>query len=401
MAEAVVNEADVRAPALVADDGAKLFLARPGLPQLLKVATERAQVGELPAQLAGAEVAVVVNLDGSPAGRAGHGRGVRGLDVFELDFIVESQRPLVVNLGGFSLDSLRAPERGGRVVRVNFLELPVERWESLDRDFLQARVRRVAPDDVEVVTVHRAAGLDELGDLEDVVEILRADYGVNVDAQVREPLPARLNGFERFERLLEIAGDGADRVLHLAEAVEGDVQVEAQFGVFGQNSPHPLGRPPRQQAVRRQVHPPDAVVRVKEPDNFGKLFAQHGLAAGEPEVGEIRHRPGKFLDFVPGQVALLVEFFPIKTSPALGIADGGDEENYQLEAPLGGKPLIDFPEFRLVVHRCHAAIFRDWPRRFYQIRSDQGLKSGRFSNGRDGLAAPGAGARALRQGAGQ
>src|SRR2546425_11223467 len=102
MAEAVVNEADVRAPALVADDGAKLFLARPGFPELLKVAPGLAQVGELPAKLAGADVAVVVNHDGSPAGRAGHGPGVGGLDVFELDLVVESQRPLVVNLGGFS-----------------------------------------------------------------------------------------------------------------------------------------------------------------------------------------------------------------------------------------------------------------------------------------------------------
>src|SRR5437867_253512 len=121
MAQAVVDEADVRAPALVADDGVELALARLSFPEPPEVAVIVAQVGELAAQFAGAHVSVVVDHDRGLAGGAGHRPRVRRLDVFELDFVVECQRPLVPSLAEGSLDAVEALEYGRRVVAVDLL----------------------------------------------------------------------------------------------------------------------------------------------------------------------------------------------------------------------------------------------------------------------------------------
>src|SRR5208282_1646397 len=71
MPQAVVDKADVGAPALVLDNGPQFFLAFPGLPEFRKVEIVVAQVGQLTAQLAGAHVAVEVDDDTRVAGGAG------------------------------------------------------------------------------------------------------------------------------------------------------------------------------------------------------------------------------------------------------------------------------------------------------------------------------------------
>src|SRR5436190_18942435 len=115
MAQAVVDEANVRTPALVADDGIELVLARLSLPELPEVAAIVAQVGELAPQLAGAHVSVVVDHDRGPARGAGHGPRVRRLDIFELDFVVERECPLVPSLAEGPLDAVEPLEYGRRV----------------------------------------------------------------------------------------------------------------------------------------------------------------------------------------------------------------------------------------------------------------------------------------------
>src|SRR5439155_16240242 len=119
MAQAVVDEADVRAPALVADNRVDLVLARLGLPELPEVAVIVAQVGEPAPKLAGAHVSVVVDHDRGLAGGAGHRPRVRRLDVFELDFVVERECTLVPGLAEGPLDAVEALEYGRRVVAVD------------------------------------------------------------------------------------------------------------------------------------------------------------------------------------------------------------------------------------------------------------------------------------------
>ena len=82
------------------------------------------------------------------------------------------------------------------------------------------------------MAIDLAVLFDEVGDLEHVVEILRANDSVDVDAQARMLPAAGLEGFERLKRLGEVARNGADRVLHLAKPVECDVQVEAELRIL-------------------------------------------------------------------------------------------------------------------------------------------------------------------------
>lgn len=66
-------------------------------------------------------------------------------------------------------------------------------------------------------------------------------------------------------------------------------------------------------------------------EDVGKFAAQHGFAAGEPEVREGWHGCREFPDLFPSEITPLVQFLPVKTCPAFGIADGGNKENYQLQ----------------------------------------------------------------------
>ena len=76
MPQAVVDKTDVRAPTLILNDGAELFLTFLRLPEFPEVAIIIPQIGELAAQFARPHVAVEVNDDGSVAGGAGHGPGM-------------------------------------------------------------------------------------------------------------------------------------------------------------------------------------------------------------------------------------------------------------------------------------------------------------------------------------
>ena len=140
VAQAVVDKADVGAPALVLHDGPQFFLAFLSLPEFLKVAIVIAQVGELAAQFAGAHVAVEVDDDGSVAGGAGHGPGMGFGDVFKLDLVVQRQRAVVVNLGDLARHARAAPQNLLRVVVVDRLNILVEGGKAMGGDLLQGGV---------------------------------------------------------------------------------------------------------------------------------------------------------------------------------------------------------------------------------------------------------------------
>src|SRR5205807_3072785 len=55
-------------------------------------------------------------------------------------------------------------------------------------------------------------------------------------------------------------------------------------------------------------------------------------------------------DFVPSQIAALVQFFPVKAGAALGVAHRGDEEDDQLQALGPCEDVEDASEFCAVVH---------------------------------------------------
>ena len=132
MSQAVMDKADVCAPALVVDDGSELLLAGLSLPEPLEVAAEIAQVGEPLPQLAGAHVAIEVDHNGCLSGSARHGPGVGSIDILELNSIVKGHRPLVVDLAQRALEArFQSAEDGWSVVMVDVLDLPVESRQPL------------------------------------------------------------------------------------------------------------------------------------------------------------------------------------------------------------------------------------------------------------------------------
>ena len=181
-----------------------------------------------------------------------------------------------------------------------------------------------------------------------LVKVLRANHRVDVDAQPGILPPAGLNRLKGLERFGKISGHGANGILHFVEAVHGHVQVELEFGVFFANARDPLGGAFRQQAVGRKIHPADAIVGVKKMDDVGEFAPQHGLAARKPQVAELRHAEGQLANFIPGQIAALVQLFPVKTRPALGVANGRDEEDHRPQALLPPQGMIDLHQVRFV-----------------------------------------------------
>ena len=205
-----------------------------------------------------------------------------------------------------------------------------------------------AANDVEIVAVHRAIRFHKLRNRHHLVKVLGTDHGVDVYAQPGILLSAGLNRLQGLKCLGKIPGHGANGILHLVQSIHGHVQVKLEFGVFFANARRPLGGAFGQQAVGRQVHPADAIVGVEKMDDVGEFAAQHGLAARKPQVSERRHAEGQLADFIPGQIAALVKLFPVKAGAALGVADGGDEENHRAQALLPPQGMIDFHQFGFV-----------------------------------------------------
>src|SRR5262245_59371671 len=77
ISEAIVNKADVSAPAAVAADLARFFGARVRLPEHLEIHVGAAQISDRRPHLAGADAPVEVDDRGSFSGRAAHRPGGR------------------------------------------------------------------------------------------------------------------------------------------------------------------------------------------------------------------------------------------------------------------------------------------------------------------------------------
>src|SRR5512146_3565550 len=132
-----MNKADVRAPALVMDNGGGLVLPRAGVPEAIEVTVKVAQVAEPAAQLAGADVAVVINNDRGFAGRAGHGPGVRRFHVFKLHFVVKGEDTFVISPADSVGHSAKTPGGYARIVGINFADFIVERGQPFDGNALE------------------------------------------------------------------------------------------------------------------------------------------------------------------------------------------------------------------------------------------------------------------------
>src|SRR6185295_3846404 len=84
---------------------------------------------------------------------------------------------------------------------------------------------------------------------------------------------------------------------------------------------------------------------------------QRGFSAAEPEVGNLRCAPGKLDDFIPAQVAGLVQFVPVEAGIAGGVAMRGDEKDQRVQLfPAPGWTIVCCGEIRLY-RRCRHMMF--------------------------------------------
>src|SRR4030095_3235379 len=89
--------------------------------------------------------------------------------------------------------------------------------------------------------------------------------------------------------------------------------------------------PARLQAVCRKVDMPHAVLRHEKIDNIFQVAAKRRFTTAEPKVRKLRHALGELDDFLPVQITRSIQFIPIETCVARGIAVGSDEEDKRVQ----------------------------------------------------------------------
>jgi hypothetical protein len=141
----------------------------------------------------------------------------------------------------------------------------------------------------------------------------------------------------RLDRALEEAGEDADLVVQLADAVERHVDVEIELGAALAEVLHDRHGARRRAAVGRDADVPHAGVLVEDLDDLADVLAEEGLAAGREQEHEapLPDRRRDLVELFQRQLLLAVghrRLFPAgmravgeQAVLALGVARIGDE----------------------------------------------------------------------------
>ena len=122
--------------------------------------------------------------------------------------------------------------------------------------------------------------------------------------------------------------------MRFAQAIQRDVDMDFEIWILREAAIGHLVNPVWLQTVRRQVNVANAIVAHEQIDNVFKFLAKRGFASAKPQIAERRCTRGEFHDLVPRQIALLIQFVPVKARLARGIAARGDEKNDRVQLPL-------------------------------------------------------------------
>ena len=116
------------------------------------------------------------------------------------------------------------------------------------------------------------------------------------------------------------------------KAIDADVQVNMQFGTAGENRVQAVVGALREQSVRRQIHPANAIVAVEKLDDPAQFLPHERFATRKPKIGDRWHGFRDSANLLECEIALLVEFLPIETVAAFLIANGGNKEHDRIQA---------------------------------------------------------------------
>ncbi len=155
-----------------------------------------------------------------------------------------------------------------------------------------------------------------------------------VDVHFKTPAEHRLQSAKHpraLDSLVEVAGNSAHGVVGVPQSIQRDVDVQFEFRIAFQAMLGDFVDPPRLQPVCRKVDMADAVLRHEKIDDIFQVAAKRRFTAAEPQVRKLRHAFGELDDFLPVQITRAIQFIPVETGVARGIAVGSDEEDQRVQ----------------------------------------------------------------------
>ena len=323
-----MNEADMRAPALVARDLFCFRCSRRGFPEDVELHVDLAQITNRLTHLAGPNTAVEVDYRGCLPGSTRHAPLAMPFKVCELRPVVKRQRPHVDHALEPADDRIAILDQPLRISFLDVRNLRVKLPELLPGHFLKTRLFGIASNQVEIVAINDSLGEYPFGQRMNLIDVVASDHGV--DVHFKTPAEHRLQSAKHsraLDSLLEVAGNAAHCVVIVLQSIQRDVDVQFEIRITFQAMLGDFVDPPRLQSVCRKVDMPDAVLRNEKIDNVFQVAAKCRFTAAEPEVRKLRHALGELDDFLPVQIARAIQFIPIETGVARGIAVGSDEED--------------------------------------------------------------------------
>ena len=319
-------------PALITRNLRRLGLSRLGFPEHIEVHIVLPQVANGGSQLACANTAVKIHHRGSFAGRAWHCPGFGAIRIFQLCTVMKCQGTHIRHLLKPSNDGIGIVHQLIGISLMDRCNAGIQLFQALTAKILQPWIPGIATNQIEVMSVDQILRQNPFGQYQDLIPIIAGDHGVEMN--FKSLSKSRSQGSKcssRKDGLVEVSRNSPHLIVRIPQSVEGNIDVQFEFGIGFKASFSDLEDPCRLQSIRRKVDMADSVIFNEQIDDFFQIPAQSRFAAAEPQIRNLRRAFGKFYNFVPAEIAGLVQFVPVKASVAGGIAMGRDKEDQRVQ----------------------------------------------------------------------
>ena len=327
-----MNEADMRAPALVTRDLFCFRCSRRGFPEDVELHVDLTQITNGLTHLAGPNTAVEVDYRGCFPGSTRHAPLAMPFKVCELGPVMKRQRSHVDHALEPADDRISVLDQPFCITLLDVRNLRVKLPELLSRHLLETRLFGIASNQIEIVAVNDSLGEYPFGKRVNLIDVVASEHAV--DVHFKTPAEHRLQSAKHssaLDSLLEVAGNSAHSVVIVLQSIQRDVDVQFEIRIAFQAMLGDFVDAPRLQSVCRKVDMADAVLRHEKIDNIFQVAAKRRFTAAEPQVRQLRHALGEPDDFLPVEIARAIQFIPIETGVARGVAVGGDEEDQRVQ----------------------------------------------------------------------
>ncbi len=353
IAHAVVDKTDMGAPALIAGDLRRFGLSGLGLPEHIEVHVVFAKITNGRTQLAGTDTSVKIHHRGSFAGGTRHCPAFGAVGIVQLRAVMKCQGTHIRYLFQPADDGVRIVHEPIRIPLMDRRNSGIQALQTLPAEILQPGIPGVAANQIEVVSVDQILRKNPFSKNQDLIPVVAGDYGVEMNFKPLSKSELQVSQSpSRQDGLVEVSRNSPHGIMGIPQSVERDVDVQFEFWIGFQTPFGNLEDPRRLQSIRRKIDVPHAVIFHEQIDDVFQFLTQRGLAAAEPQVRNLRSAFGKLYDFVPAQIAGLIQFIPVKARVAGGIAMRRDKEDQRVQlSPAPCRTIVCCGEIRLY-RRC-------------------------------------------------